>query len=103
MNTLGRGKKSNLPAVFPFALIYANNFSSTLSYSGPETEVGQTVRDIYNSGYECGAAESGNSPSGLGEKKEEVEDKIWNKRENGYGEMAREYRARREANLELRA
>lgn len=88
MNTLGRSKKSNLPAVFSFALIYANNFSSTLSYSGPETEVGQTVRDIYNSDYECGA-ESGNSPSSL-EKKEEVEDKIWNKRENG--EMARESR-----------
>lgn len=102
MNTLGRSKKSNFPAVFPFALIYANNFSSTLSYSGAEAEVGQTVRDIYNSGYECGATESGNSPSSLGEKKEEVEDKIWNKRENGYGEMAREYRARREANLELR-
>lgn len=62
----------------------------------------QTVKDIYNSGYECGAAESGNSPSSLGEKKEEVEDKTWNKRENGYGEMAREYRARREASLELK-
>lgn len=74
-----------------------------LSYSGPKTKAGQTVKDIYNSGYECGAAESGNSPSSsLGEKKEEVEDKIWNKEENGYGETAREYRARRKTSLELR-
>lgn len=61
------------------------------------------MKDIYNSGYECGAAESGNSPSSLEKKKEEVEDKTWNKRENGYGEMAREYRAKQGGKLGTKA
>lgn len=65
-------------------------------------ELRQTVRDIYNSGYECGAAESRNSRSSLREKKKEVEDKPGIKERMAYREMAREYRARKRARWKLR-
>jgi len=69
----GLQQKVKFLIVFPFALIYANNVSSMLSSLNrrrrQNCELRQTVRDIYNSGYECGAAESGNSRSSLGKRR----------------------------------
>ena len=60
-------------------IIYANNGLSILSLLNRKrrqySELRQTVRDIYNSGYECGAAESRNSRCSLEKEGRSIEDK----------------------------